>query len=336
MASVTFLFGTPPVPWHRSPTLEREGSAAAFTSPESDDMTSLVVEVPGSSVEIEAPAPTGDELARSLVDLPQGGAIDHRLELVERDGTLDLLCDGDIVRGGVDPRVAAATVVWKLNSFVAASPDHVVIHAGGVTGVGAVLLAGPSGCGKTTLSAACLRRGMSYLSDEFAVLDLATGLVVPYWKPLGFADDSLVPATHLLSDCLGEASAPCCIVFPEHAPGAPQGFDHVEPAFGLLGLAANTFDLAGAGGLKFRMLAGLATQADALRLTHHDAPGVAGGDRRTSERSCFGSRSTPRVRTGDEVDDHGRARRPVRGPGARRVGTRDELHRKRHLGVRHR
>lgn len=61
-----------------------------------------------------------------------------------------------------------------------------VLHAGAVAHAGrAWLLAGPSGAGKTTLSLALLERGFPLLSDDFAPLELATGLVHPFPKSLG-------------------------------------------------------------------------------------------------------------------------------------------------------
>jgi hypothetical protein len=61
-----------------------------------------------------------------------------------------------------------------------------VLHAGAVAHAGrAWLLAGPSGAGKTTLALALLERGFPLLSDDFAPLELATGLVHPFPKSLG-------------------------------------------------------------------------------------------------------------------------------------------------------
>ena len=61
-----------------------------------------------------------------------------------------------------------------------------VLHAGAVAYAGrAWLLAGPSGAGKTTLTLALLERGFPLLSDDFAPLELATGLVYPFPKSLG-------------------------------------------------------------------------------------------------------------------------------------------------------
>lgn len=51
-----------------------------------------------------------------------------------------------------------------------------------------VLLAGESGAGKTTLTLALLDAGWTYLSDDLAPVEIATGLVHPFPKPLGVKD----------------------------------------------------------------------------------------------------------------------------------------------------
>lgn len=55
------------------------------------------------------------------------------------------------------------------------------IHAGAVADErGAIVVAGRSGQGKTTLTLGLLSRGRGLLSDELALVDPATGLVLPY------------------------------------------------------------------------------------------------------------------------------------------------------------
>jgi hypothetical protein len=66
----------------------------------------------------------------------------------------------------------------------AAARRRVFVHAGVVGWNGrAVLVPGRSFSGKTTLTAALVRAGATYYSDEFAILD-ARGRVHPYPKPL--------------------------------------------------------------------------------------------------------------------------------------------------------
>jgi hypothetical protein len=55
-----------------------------------------------------------------------------------------------------------------------------IVHAGALAGpAGALVLPGTSGSGKSTLTAALVRAGLGYLSDDIAALDGRTGSVLP-------------------------------------------------------------------------------------------------------------------------------------------------------------
>lgn len=85
--------------------------------------------------------------------------------------------------GGPPPEQLFARVFEALLDRVS---GFAVLHAGAVAHAGrAWLLAGPSGAGKTTLTLALLARGFLLLSDDFAPLELSTGLVHPFPKSLG-------------------------------------------------------------------------------------------------------------------------------------------------------
>jgi hypothetical protein len=64
----------------------------------------------------------------------------------------------------------------------------VAVHAAGVSWDGrALLIAGPSGAGKSTLTAALLRRGCRYMSDEAVFLSLKDGLATGFPRAVGLA-----------------------------------------------------------------------------------------------------------------------------------------------------
>ena len=66
-----------------------------------------------------------------------------------------------------------------------AGRDHLLIHAAGVQdGMRGVLLPGPSGSGKSTLAAGLVRSGLAYLSDELVALEVGSGHLLPYAKPI--------------------------------------------------------------------------------------------------------------------------------------------------------
>jgi hypothetical protein len=99
---------------------------------------------------------------------------------------------------------SAELVISDLELWVAEhAVDLVFVHAGVVAIDGrALLLPGRSFTGKTSLTAALLRAGASYGSDEYAVFS-ADGLVHPYPRPLAMRDNGLrrrVPAADLGAD----------------------------------------------------------------------------------------------------------------------------------------
>lgn len=75
--------------------------------------------------------------------------------------------------------------------------DRGLLHAAALArGEEVYLFAGRSGCGKTTLSVALLKRGFSFLSDEYAPLSLEDLSVEPCSMPLKLLESTLsrVPA----------------------------------------------------------------------------------------------------------------------------------------------
>lgn len=89
----------------------------------------------------------------------------------------------------LDAELVFETLASDLRQHLAAaSPSHVFLHAGVVGWRGrALVLPGASFAGKTTLVEALVRRGATYYSDEFAVVD-RRGCVHPFPKPLSVRD----------------------------------------------------------------------------------------------------------------------------------------------------
>lgn len=104
---------------------------------------------------------------------------------------LEILIDGAV--GGVAPSLPAAIpLVQRVldDAVVGCQSEVAVVHGGVVAhGGGAIVLPGPTRAGKSTLVAELVRRGATYLSDEFAVID-ADGRVHPYPRPLLLRDGS--------------------------------------------------------------------------------------------------------------------------------------------------
>jgi hypothetical protein len=246
-----------------------------------DHVTALTVEALGTIVALVAPPPMLAELRVALADLATTDAADRELTLAATERGFDLCDGGRVVRREVQPSVAVATLVWRLNAIAGESTAHVLLHAGCVAGGrgGGVLLIGGTGAGKSTLAAACVAGGLTYLSDELAAVDLRTGCLAPYPKPLGLDRERLVRASSLGAVATRPAT-PAALVFPRYEPGATVTETPLDGGWALLALAAHATNLATLGGTALGWLAGLAVECPAWQLTYGDARQAAGTVRR--------------------------------------------------------
>jgi hypothetical protein len=91
-----------------------------------------------------------------------------------------------------DAEVVARYVVWHVNhALIRASSDHVLVHAAGATSGGrALALPGEMNAGKTTLVAGLVMAGFGFLTDEIVALNMDTGLIDPYPRPLNIGSGS--------------------------------------------------------------------------------------------------------------------------------------------------
>ena len=102
--------------------------------------------------------------------------------------------DGDTVALDQRPGDAVGWVVWDVNRSTAeAGGSHLLFHAGALEAGGAgVLVPGASGSGKSTLVAGLARAGLGYLTDELAAVEMASGRLLPYPKPITVKPGSFV------------------------------------------------------------------------------------------------------------------------------------------------
>ncbi len=158
-------------------------------------------------------AELGQRLDVLLAGLRALGPVDHHFTVTASgDGTTV-----DVRRDGVDialyprPSAAIAALVRAVNQAAAdASEEFLLLHAGALDAAGTgVLLPAASGAGKSTLVAALAASGFGYLSDELVALDMPSGELLPYPKPITLKPGGLA----VLADRLGESD-------PEPAPGA--------------------------------------------------------------------------------------------------------------------
>jgi hypothetical protein len=166
--------------------------------------------------------------------------------------------------------------------FLSAAMDgigaYAVIHAAaliGPGGDGAVLLAAPSGFGKTSLTLELATRGLRFMSDDYAPLDLGSRRVSPYPRAVGIIVDDQAPlptafrvkaeepgTTRLFGKSLVDVGD---VLGEDAVAREPIALRHV------ILLAA---DASGSTGATRLGVAGLARHADELSTTFTQTPGV--------------------------------------------------------------
>jgi hypothetical protein len=102
----------------------------------------------------------------------------------------------------------------EVNAFALTACTDLAVHAGALDVGGATMaLPGTSGAGKSTLTAACVRAGMGYVSDEALCLPYGTNTVRPYPRPIALSPWSMHALAMPGSSGAGDGSA---------APGATE------------------------------------------------------------------------------------------------------------------
>jgi len=90
--------------------------------------------------------------------------------------------------GGQDFTHALSAFAVGVNAFALSSCADLAVHAGVLhTGGATMALPGTSGAGKSTLTAACVRAGMGYVSDEALCLPYETSGVRAYPRPIALS-----------------------------------------------------------------------------------------------------------------------------------------------------
>lgn len=142
----------------------------------------------------------------------------------------------------VDEQRAIALLLQDLEFRIALhAPEHLFVHAAAVAWRGRVItIPGRTHSGKSTLSAALLRAGARYCSDEFTVLD-AHGRVHAFPRPLQLRTRGgvrVIPAKHLA--VVDEGSLPLgLVVHTVFRPGATWHPQRMSPGQTSLAILAN-------------------------------------------------------------------------------------------------
>ena len=183
---------------------------------------------------------------------------------------VELVADGQRLFEPFPAANALPLLEWGLNYLIATRVNHrLLLHAGAVErgGVGLLLPALP-GSGKSTLTAALVCHGYRLLSDEFGVVDLQNGALLPLLRPIGLKNASidiiarlaptaslgprfagtrkgtvahLAPSRRAAHLCRVPA-APAIVLFPQYQPGARATLEAIDPARAFGKLSVNAFN----------------------------------------------------------------------------------------------
>jgi HprK-related kinase A len=266
----------------------------------------LVLDLGAMRVRVRSPLPDLPEpLARVYRHLAPGdddGFVDCEVDLLParslrrpwRPG-VRFLADGTEPFSPLPHGMSLPQLEWGLNwVFAHLATRHLLLHAGALEhdGRGLLLVAGP-GSGKSTLTAGLALDGMRLLSDEFGVLRLADGSLLPMPRPVSLKNASIAliaarPGDPLIGPVFHrthkgdvahlapspeairrrhEPVRPALIVFPSWRSGGPLELVPVRPARALAELAANSFNYGVLGSAAFAAAADLVAGCACWRLT---------------------------------------------------------------------
>lgn len=202
----------------------------------------------------------------------------------------------------------ARYLLWHVNySVINGESPHLLIHAAGAAmRQQAVVLPGDMNAGKTTLVAGLVLDGLQFLTDELVALNLSTGLVDAYPRPLNIEDTSwnvlsgLEPADRNTDDPLPERvwhveptsirpdavsrSAPLAwVVAPKYEEGAPTRLQPMSRAEAAVLLHRHSFNHHRFGSAGTRALVTAVSRARCARLVSGNLDDAVGAVRRFLE-----------------------------------------------------
>src|SRR3954447_6004733 len=211
-------------------------------------MGRLVLRAYGRVVAVDAP---DDALAIVRTRLPEtytadDGRPDREWRMRREPSGMWMAYDEDGLGGGADIADGVEMLLSSLELWVAEhARDRIFVHAGCAVHDGrAIVVPGRTMSGKSSLTAAMVRAGATYFSDEFAVLD-RRGRVHPYPRPMSIRpyDGSArhrVPVAKI-GGAVGTSSAPLGLVAHLRYDGeAGWQVEQLSPGRAALALIDNT------------------------------------------------------------------------------------------------
>ena len=215
-----------------------------------------------------------------------------------------------VIVNGVRPflplphHLAGPSLEWALNWSIGSNAHlWIAVHAAVVERSGRTLiLPGSSGSGKSTLCAALTGVGWRLFSDEFALIDVDTGQVVPLPRPISLKNAAIeiirrrqphavfglqardmegAQFVHMrpLPDSVARANQrahPAWLILPRFVAGHPTTLEPLPKARALMHLTDQSFNYNYMGSSGYRCLAELVRQVDCYRLEYGDLDDVLG------------------------------------------------------------
>ena len=235
--------------------------------------------------------------------IDEGGIADFHVRLIRSPGIRARLAGlvefrrDDMLVYIPYPRSAAVPLVeWGLNFCIYSSRhEYLILHAAVVERGGrALILPGKPGAGKSTLCAALVAAGWRLMSDEFALVRPADGLVVAVPRPISLKNESIALARTIVPDLVmgpiaeatqkgrvahlkppadsvaraAEPARPAWVVFPSFTAGAERRIEPLPRARAHFSLAENSFNYHVLGETGFEAQARLIETCTAWRLSY--------------------------------------------------------------------
>lgn len=208
---------------------------------------------------------------------------------------VELFVDGESLFAPFPADTHLPLLEWGMNLVLAERLGvHLLLHAGVVEMEGrAVILPALPGSGKSTLTAALICRGFRLLSDEFGVVRLDDGRLLPLLRPVALKNESIEVIARFGGEPLGPSFAktrkgtvahlapnrgavdrravpavPAVIIFPRFEPGVGLRIEQEKASRAFGRLAVNSFNYEMLGLSAFDAVAGLVAGCPAYQLTY--------------------------------------------------------------------